>query len=53
MYDYKIYAPVTTWPQERFISPKANLSAACIVKQTSQRFSNVSPKEKIMAIFQI
>ena len=28
IYDYKTCAPVTTWPQEQFISPNANFGAA-------------------------
>ena len=52
IYDYKIYTTVTTWPQGQYISPNSNLYTAIrIFKQTSQWFSNVSPKKKSWLYF--
>ena len=50
MHENKTDASVT--PQEQFVHPNQTVTHRCILKQLSQRFSSVSPKEKNMAIFQ-
>ena len=53
MHNNKIYAGVTTWPQEQFFLPMQILAQDTFLKQTSQKFSSVSPEEKIPFFFNI
>ena len=53
MHDHKIYVFVTTWPQGQFLPPTPILTHPSNLKQTLQRFSSASPKEKKHAKFQI